>query len=159
MEFATFCYATNFALYFWKRLFSVIRNCSEIFACRVAARTSISALIHSFLFRCVSQPPPLRGTSFHRKEGEPHPRAKTFPAWEGSDARVSFPQYRHFERKRETFFVGGQTVYACERKREACLSTDREYGVSCKRISRAGEEEDCNKDPSAALGMTIREEG
>ena len=31
-----------------------------------------------------------------------------------------------------------------------------EYGVSCKRISRAGEEEDCNKDPSAALGMTMR---
>ena len=30
------------------------------------------------------------------------------------------------------------------------------YGVSCKRISRAGEEEDCNKDPSAALGMTMR---
>ena len=27
-------------------------------------------LTHSFLFRCVSQPPPLRGTSFHRKEGE-----------------------------------------------------------------------------------------
>ena len=26
-------------------------------------------LTHSFLFRCVSQPPPLRGTSFHRKEG------------------------------------------------------------------------------------------
>ena len=33
------------------------------------------------------------------------------------------------------------------------------YGASCKRISRAGEEEDCNKDPSATLGMTIREEG
>ena len=88
MEFATFCYATNFALYFWKRLFSAIGNCSEIFACRAAARTSISALIHSFLFRCVSQPPPLRGTSFHRKEGEPHPRTKAFPSWEGSDARI-----------------------------------------------------------------------
>ena len=29
------------------------------------------------------------------------------------------------------------------------------YGASCKRHSRAGEEEDCNKDPSAALGMTV----
>ena len=29
------------------------------------------------------------------------------------------------------------------------------YGASCKRISRAGEEEDCNKDPSASLGMTV----
>ena len=27
-------------------------------------------LTHSFLFCCVSQPPPLRGTSFHRKEGK-----------------------------------------------------------------------------------------
>ena len=45
-------------------------------------------LTHSFLFLCVSQPPPLRGTSFHRKEGEPHPRTKAFPSWEGSDARI-----------------------------------------------------------------------
>ena len=28
----------------------------------------------------------------------------------------------HFERKREIFSVCGQSVYACERKREACLS-------------------------------------
>ena len=48
-------------------------------------------LTHSFLFRCVSQPPPLRGTSFHKKEGEPHPRTKAFPAREGSDARIPFP--------------------------------------------------------------------
>ena len=27
----------------------------------------------------------------------------------------------HFERKREIFFAGGETVYACERKREACF--------------------------------------
>ena len=45
-------------------------------------------LTNSFLFRCVSQPPPLRGTSFHRKEGEPCPRTKAFPAWEGNDARI-----------------------------------------------------------------------
>ena len=51
-------------------------------------------LTHSFLFRCVSQPPPLRGTSFHRKEGEPCPC-------------IAFP-YCHFERKREIFFVCGQ---------------------------------------------------
>ena len=47
-------------------------------------------LTHSFLFRCVSQPPPLRGTSFHRKEGEPC-------------SCIAFP-YCHFERKREIFF-------------------------------------------------------
>ena len=51
-------------------------------------------LTHSFLFRCVSQPPPLRGTSFHRKEGEPCPC-------------IAFP-YCHFELKREIFFVCGQ---------------------------------------------------
>ena len=62
-----------------------------------------------------------------------------------ADAGRLFPTC-HFERKREIFFVCGETVYACERKWEACLSMDCGYGVSCKRISRAGEEEDCNKD-------------
>ena len=37
----------------------------------------------------------------------------------GFVAPQSFPPYRHFERKREIFFVGGKTVYACEPKREA----------------------------------------
>ena len=40
--------------------------------------------------RCGSQPPPLRGTSFQGKEGECH-----------------FARIRHFERKREIFFVRG----------------------------------------------------
>ena len=31
---------------------------------------------------------------------------------------TAFP-YRHFERKREIFFVRAEMVYACERKREA----------------------------------------
>ena len=41
---------------------------------------------------CESQPPPLWGTSFHRKEGE-----------------CRFARIRHFERKREIFFVRGKT--------------------------------------------------
>ena len=45
-------------------------------------------LTHSFLFRCVSQPPPLRGTSFHRKEGEPCPCIKAFLHGEGSNASI-----------------------------------------------------------------------
>ncbi len=73
-------------------------------------------LTHSFLFRCVSQPPPLRGTSFHRKEVEPHLRTKAFPAGEGSDARIPLSPYRHFERKREIFFVGGQEETGKHRK-------------------------------------------
>ena len=75
-----------------------------------------------------------------------------------ADARLSCPVC-HFERKREIFFVCRKTMYACEWKREACFPMQGGYGASCKRISRAGEEEDCNKNPSAALGMTIREEG
>ena len=41
---------------------------------------------------CESQPPPLWGTSFHGKEGE-----------------CRFARIRHFERKREIFFVRGKT--------------------------------------------------
>ena len=43
--------------------------------------------------------------------------------------------YRHFERKREVFFAGGQTVCACEPKWEAWYAKNAGYGVSCKRIS------------------------
>ena len=123
MEFATFCYATNFALYFWKRLFSAIGNCSEIFACRAAARTSISALIHSFLFRCVSQPPPPRGTSFHRKEGEPHPRAKAFPAWEGSDARIPLSHTVISSESEKSF------SFAVKKKRESIGKRETRYSI------------------------------
>ena len=45
-------------------------------------------LTHSFLFRFMSQPPPLRGTSFQRKEGEPCPRIKAFLHGEGGNARI-----------------------------------------------------------------------
>ena len=66
-------------------------------------------LTHSFLFRCVSQPPPLRGTSFHRKEGEPCPC-------------IAFP-YCHFERKREIFFV------AVNKKREGIGKRETRYSI------------------------------
>ena len=42
---------------------------------------------HSFLFRYVSQPPPLLGTSFHRKERAVSPH-QSLSAWEGNDARI-----------------------------------------------------------------------
>ena len=66
-------------------------------------------LTHSFLFRCVSQPPPLRGTSFHRKEGEPCPC-------------IAFP-YCHFERKREIFFV------SVNKKREGIGKRETRYSI------------------------------
>ena len=62
------------------------------------------ALPIPFLFRCVSQPPPLRGTSFHRKEGEPH-------AWGRKQCKNTALPYRHFERKREIFFVCCKTMH------------------------------------------------
>ena len=49
---------------------------------------------HSLSIRCGSQPPPLRGTSFQGKEGEP---------------RMPLSPHRHFERMREIFFVRGKT--------------------------------------------------
>ncbi len=74
-------------------------------------------LTHSFLFSCVSQPPPLRGTSFHRKEGEPCPG-------------IAFP-YCHFERKREIFFVCGQEETGGHRKTgNTVLPMLRDHGVS-----------------------------
>ena len=48
------------------------------------------ATSHFFSFRYGSKPPPLRGTSFQRKEG---------------DTRMPFSPYRHFKRKREIFSV------------------------------------------------------
>ena len=44
---------------------------------------------------------------------------KALPREKGSDARIPLSPYRHFERKREIFFVRAEMVYACERKREA----------------------------------------
>ena len=51
------------------------------------------ATSHFFSFRYGSQTPPLRGPSFQRKEG---------------DTRMPLSPYRHFERKRDIFFVCGR---------------------------------------------------
>ena len=48
-------------------------------------------LTHSCLFRCVSQPPPLRGTSFHRKEEEPCPCIKPAPSEKEAVREYRFP--------------------------------------------------------------------
>ncbi len=83
-------------------------------------------LLHSFLFRCVSQPPPLRGTSFHRKEGESCPR-------------IASP-YRHFERKREIFFVCGQEEMREHRKTgSTVLHTLLAHGVSFAKETASGQ--------------------
>ena len=83
-------------------------------------------LTHSFLFCCVSQPPPLRGTSFHRKEGEPCPC-------------IAFP-YCHFERKREIFFVCGQEETGEHRKMgNTVLHTLLAHGVSFAKETASGQ--------------------
>ena len=100
------------------------------------------ATSHFFSFRYGSRPPPLRGTSFQRKEG---------------DTRMPFSPYRHFERKREIFFV-------CDRSRHGRTADNGKHRTPCDVGSRCfmqtalrRERETGNeKDPSAALGMTIR---
>ena len=57
-----------------------------------------------FSNRCVSQSPPLRGTSFHRKEGELCPRTKAFPAWEGSDVRIPLSSVLSFRAQARNLF-------------------------------------------------------
>ena len=83
--------------------------------------------------RCLgSQPPPLRGTSFHRKEGEACPR-------------IASP-YRHFERKREIFFVCGQEETGEHRKMgNTVLHTLLAHGVSFAKETASGQ----RKAPSA----------
>ena len=72
-----------------------------------------------------SQPPPLRGTSFHRKEGESCPR-------------IASP-YRHFGRKREIFFVCGQEEMREHRKMEnTVLHTLLAHGVSFAKETASG---------------------
>ena len=77
--------------------------------------------------RCLgSQPPPLRGTSFHRKEGEPCPRIAS--------------SYRHFWRKREIFFVCGQEEMREHRKTgSTVLHTLLAHGVSFAKETASGQ--------------------
>ena len=77
--------------------------------------------------RCLgSQPPPLRGTSFHRKEGESCPR-------------IASP-YRHFERKREIFFVCAQEEMRGHRKTgSTVLHTLLAHGVSFAKETASGQ--------------------
>ena len=100
------------------------------------------AYLTSFSTHSMSEPPSLRGTSFQRKEG---------------DTRMPLSPYRHFERKREIFFV-------CDRSRHGRTADNGKHRTPCDVGSRCfmqtalrRERETGNaKDPSAALGMTIR---
>ena len=67
------------------------------------------------------------------------------------DVRRSFPTC-HFERKREIFFAYGERVYACERKREACLS--RALGAT---VLHSAEKGNMGNDPYTFLFIPLRE--
>ena len=69
---------------------SVVNHTQKRVLC-LGRRYEKMLLTHSFLFCCVSQPPPLRGTSFHRKEGEPCPRTKAFPRGKEALREYRFP--------------------------------------------------------------------
>ena len=104
---------------------SVVNHTQKRVLC-LGRRYEEMLLTHSFLFRCVSQPPPLRGTSFHRKEGESCPR-------------IASP-YRHFERKREIFFVCGQEEMREHRKTgSTVLHTLLAHGVSFAKETASGQ--------------------
>ncbi len=91
-----------------------------------------------FSFRYGSQPPPLRGTSFQRKEGECRFPALSFRAKARNLFRPLFP--RPFAKP-----FRGSTASVLPR-----------YGVSRSLLSNTLRLTANEKDPSAALGMTKR---
>ena len=111
-------------------------------------------LIFPFISRRF-QPPPLRGTSFHEKEGRKMPPPRT-PHEESSDTRIPPPRIRHFERMREIFFVRGKAkdvrIAASGKHRAPCESEERCFMQTDSRVKQKMTNE---KDPSTTLGMTI----
>ena len=74
------------------------------------------------------------------------------------DTRMPLPRIRHFERKREIFFVRGKAKdvrgTASGKHRTPCAPQKRCF---MQTVPRRKENTANEKDPSATLGMTIRE--
>ena len=74
------------------------------------------------------------------------------------DTRMPLPRIRHFERKREIFFVRGKAKdvrgTASGKHRTPCAPPKRCF---MQTVPRRKENTANEKDPSAALGMTIRD--
>ena len=66
--------------------------------------------------------------------------------------------HRHFERKREIFFVRGQAKVVREagNGKHRVLHVTGDHGASCRWIYEGKQQTANEKDPSAALGMTKR---
>ena len=73
------------------------------------------------------------------------------------DTRMPLPRIRHFERKREIFFVRGKAKdvrgTTSGKHRTPCAPEERCFMQTDSRMKQKMANE---KDPSAALGMTIR---
>ena len=83
-----------------------------------------------------------------------------FPNGEDYDMGMALSPYCHFERKREIFFVRGQAkdvrIAASGKHRASRESEGRCFmQTALRKKTETGNE----KDPSAALGMTKREDG
>ena len=79
------------------------------------------------------------------------------PMKKAYDTRIPLPHIRHFERKREIFFVRGQAKdvrIAASGKHRA--PSESEGWCFMQTALRKKTEEGNEKDPSAALGMTKR---
>ena len=74
------------------------------------------------------------------------------------DTRMPLPRIRHFERKREIFFVRGKAKdvrgTTSGKHRTPCAPEERCFMQTDSRMKQKMANE---KDPSAPLGMTIRE--
>ena len=74
------------------------------------------------------------------------------------DTRIPLPRIRHFERKRDIFFVRGKAKdvrgTASGKHRTPCAPEERCFMQTDSRMKQKMANE---KDPSAPLGMTIRE--
>ena len=75
------------------------------------------------------------------------------------DTRMPLPRIRHFERKREIFFVRGKAKdvrgTASGKHRTPCSPPQKRYFMQT--VPHRKRNTANKKDPSAALGMTIRE--
>jgi hypothetical protein len=114
---------------------------------------------------------PLRTHDFHHSAMPTSAPSGHLLPWEGGrmpphrlpiqmayNTRMPFPRIRHFERKREIFFVRGKTKAvrgtASGKHPAPCAPKKRCFMQTAPRRKKNTANE---KDPSAALGMTIRE--
>ena len=98
-----------------------------------------------------------RGVGRRRKRAKPTSSATRHLLPEEGGRMPPF-LHRHFERKREIFFVRGQAKVVREagNGKHRMLHVTGDHGASCRWIYEGKQQTANEKDPSAALGMTKR---